>query len=165
MASDTFYSGWKNYETWCVSLWLDYDQGSYNDCREQAQSAWDDATPGQYDWQTREQQATYALAESLKDTVEESNPLNDSASLFSDLLSAALSEVDWQEIAEHYLDDVDKSVSFDTPQDECSECGSGSYSCTVQGHLSKITCTTCGAVWTEPTTWDDVHDNVVAEDD
>ena len=28
--------------------------------------------------------------------------------MFADLLGAALSEVDWYEIAEHYIEDVDK---------------------------------------------------------
>lgn len=28
------YNGWKNYETWNVALWLDNDQGTYNETRE-----------------------------------------------------------------------------------------------------------------------------------
>ena len=24
------YNGWKNYETWCVALWIGNDEGSYN---------------------------------------------------------------------------------------------------------------------------------------
>lgn len=30
------YNGWTNYETWCVSLWLDNDSGSYDHWRERA---------------------------------------------------------------------------------------------------------------------------------
>ena len=30
------YQGWKNYETWCINLWLDNDEGLYNTYREQA---------------------------------------------------------------------------------------------------------------------------------
>ena len=28
------YNGWSNYETWCVNLWLDNKQGSYDDKRD-----------------------------------------------------------------------------------------------------------------------------------
>ncbi len=108
MSDEKGYNGWTNYETWAVALWFDNDQYTHNHCRSMAQDAWDEAEQGKYAWQTREQQALYALTESLKDMVEESNPLADSADLYSDLLNAALSEVDWRSIAEHYMDDVDK---------------------------------------------------------
>lgn len=32
-----------------------------------------------------------------------------SSSMWADLMGAALSEVNWREIAEHWLDDVDKT--------------------------------------------------------
>lgn len=99
------YNGWTNYETWNVALWLDNDQGSYNHWRAVAQECWDDAEPGTY--LTREENAKRDLAERLKDKHEEAAP-ELGASVWSDLLSAALSEVDWDEIASHYIDDVDK---------------------------------------------------------
>jgi hypothetical protein len=37
--------------------------------------------------------------------IEVLNPLTDGASMFTDLLNAALSEVDWHEIAEAFLED------------------------------------------------------------
>ena len=43
------------------------------------------------------------LASSLKDWIESQNPIAENASLFADLLNSALSEVDWQEIAENFL--------------------------------------------------------------
>ena len=42
--------------------------------------------------------------------IEEMNPIADQSSLFTDLLGSALGEVDWYEIAENGLEDVDKTV-------------------------------------------------------
>ena len=28
------YNGWANYPTWCVALWLDNDEGTYNAVRD-----------------------------------------------------------------------------------------------------------------------------------
>ena len=106
------YNGWKNYETWNVALWIDNEQGSYSQRCEMAQEAYNDADGDMDD-------ATRNLADSLKDWIEEMNPLASEASLFSDLLGAALSEVDWWEIAENFLEDVDKKD--DEPEEETDE--------------------------------------------
>lgn len=88
------YNGWTNYETWAVKLWLDNDGGLYAAQEEWAEDAWryhGDRSVESY------------LADMVKDFVEEQNPLVDQASLFSDLLNAALSSVNWYEIAENIL--------------------------------------------------------------
>ena len=97
------YNGWTNYETWNVALWMDNDQGTYSLQQEWAESAWDDHKPDLED-------AKRQLADCLKDFVEENNPLGSEASMYSDLLGAALSEVDWEEIAENWLDEIDKEA-------------------------------------------------------
>jgi hypothetical protein len=99
------YNGWKNYETWNVALWLDNEQHTYSMTQEWAQECWDDATADRTS--TRLESAKIALADRLKDYIEEENPLVREASMYSDLLRAAISEVDWYEMAEHYLDDVE----------------------------------------------------------
>ena len=108
MSNDTKYNGWNNYETWCANLWLENDEGTASMMAEMAQSAWDDAEAGEI--YTREQSARYALAESLKDVFEDMRadwkPFG--ASVFDDLLDAAMSEIDWHEIAEAALSAVDK---------------------------------------------------------
>lgn len=87
------YNGWTNYETWNVKLWLDNDQGSYNDMVFAAENAEDVAD-------------TLDLADYIREYVEEMMPEMD-ASMFSDLLGAALSEVNWREIAAAYLEDAE----------------------------------------------------------
>src|SRR5271166_7201838 len=100
------YNGWKNYETWNVALWIDNDQGTYSMRQEWAEEAWADAEESSYS--TKLQDATSKLAKMIESFVDENNPLASENSMFSDILSAALSEVDYYEIAENWLDEVDK---------------------------------------------------------
>lgn len=89
------YQGWKNYETWCVALWIDNEEGLYHEICDMVYSL--------------RHHEKYEIADTLKEFIEDMNPLNDSASMWSDLLNAALSNVDWIEIVEHYIDEDDES--------------------------------------------------------
>ena len=93
MNANSGYQGWKNYETWAVALWLDNEEGSYNTARQIVKEGLKDGGH------------ISEVANALKEFVEGQNPLSDQANLFSDLLNAALSEVDWLEVAEHYKED------------------------------------------------------------
>ena len=107
------YNGWANYETWAVALWIDNEQGSYNHRCDLAREASKQAKAGRSF--TRKESAALILAELLKKWIDEDNPLSgdnvrhsaDPASLYTDLLNAALSEVNWREIAENWLEDED----------------------------------------------------------
>lgn len=89
------YNGWANYETWCVHLWLTNEEGSYRYWREEAERHRKKAG----------EDASGTLAEQLKNELEEASPVEE-ASLFSDLLNAALGEVDWHEVADAFLEEV-----------------------------------------------------------
>jgi hypothetical protein len=106
MTNDRSYNGWSNYETWNVNLWLTNDEGTYGYWTEAAQEAWNDAEAD--DSFTREEVATLALADRMKAEIEESVP-DLGASMFADLLNAAIGEVDWHEIAKSWLDEADKT--------------------------------------------------------
>jgi hypothetical protein len=103
--SDTNYNGWRNYETWNVKLWMDNDEGLYDHWNERAAQAWTDAD-GDKD------EARTALADDLREywdreSDERLAELGGKVpnSCYADLLNAALSEVDWHEIASALLDD------------------------------------------------------------
>jgi hypothetical protein len=100
MTDSNGYNGWTNYETWCVSLWLDNDAGTYDYVREQA-SVIDANNRGDDD-------ARYELASWLKDYVEELAEntcpgVIEGASFVADMFRAALSEVDWSGVAANLL--------------------------------------------------------------
>jgi hypothetical protein len=93
------YQGWKNYETWAVALWIDNEQGSQDAVLEQV----------------RELKDPSAIADYLKDMIEDANPLMEEPSLYSDLLGAAISEVDWYELANNYINQIKEEKEY---QDE-----------------------------------------------
>ncbi len=90
------YNGWTNYETWCAALWIDND-GMGEIFRERMQELTEVE-----DMDTDERKEN--LAEYIKEMIEENNPVQD-ASMYSDLLTTALQEIDWYEIAEHYFEE------------------------------------------------------------
>ena len=98
------YNGWTNYETWLLALWFDNEPSSYAYWREVADElACDEAVPVSYD---DSRPATYRLANRMRLEIEAAAEvrLGEHADVFSDLLSAALSEIAWLEIADHVLD-------------------------------------------------------------
>lgn len=96
--SDKKYNGWTNYETWNVALWLGNEQGSDLECSDMADRAID-RNEGDKD------AARTSMADQLKDMIEEqAAAIMPNAGMFTDLLNAALSEVDWEEIASHYVE-------------------------------------------------------------
>lgn len=91
------YNGWTNYETWLVKLWMDNDEGSYNYWREQAE-----------DYYNTDKDDPSGLAEALKEQHEESLPQLEGFA--ADLMNAAMSEVDWREIAESLFSDAKEAL-------------------------------------------------------
>ena len=88
------YNGWTNYETWAVSLWIDNEESSYRYWRQEAARYEQDIAD--------KEDAICGLAAQLKQEISDEAP-TDEPSVYSDLLNAALSEVNWAEIAENWL--------------------------------------------------------------
>ena len=90
--SDQRYNGWENKPTWLVNLWLENDESLYHYWLEAA----------------REEADAYKLAKRLQDEIEDSNPLLDSADLYSDLIGWAIAHVNWDEVAKSWLAQVEE---------------------------------------------------------
>lgn len=115
MSEDKGYNGWKNYETWAVALWIDNEEWSQERVQEMARDARREAVghvnvkEGIWDATRAE---VYLLSDALRswvrDTPQEDGGLipDLGATLAADLMGAALDEVDWREMAEHYLSDL-----------------------------------------------------------
>ena len=107
--ADTKYNGWTNYETCNVDLWITNEQGSSEYWQEVASDIWDDSTAGEaYSSETRKESSARKLADRLKDQFEEDKP--EVTGMWADLLNAAMSEVDWYEIAENMLEEFEEEA-------------------------------------------------------
>ena len=95
---DTKYNGWTNYETWLVNLWLDND-GTSEMLRELAADT----------YETKDEFDSYQFGKTIREYVEsmyaDAGQLPESG-LIADLINAAFSAVNWDEIASHYEDDL-----------------------------------------------------------
>ena len=92
--TNQIYSGWTNYETWCVNLWLTNEPDTESTLRMLAQ-----ANAGLSHRADRVQD----MVNAMRYTVLEGEP-----SMFTDLLNSALENVNWREIVEnHQHDDVE----------------------------------------------------------
>lgn len=102
------YNGWTNYETCAVALWIDIEQASCQYWRDEARRHRKDSPACQHVldgiW-TAEQAAKSNLADQLEEEYSEAAPLTD-PNVYSDLLGAALREVNWSEIAEFMLAEI-----------------------------------------------------------
>ena len=83
------YNGWTNYETWNYKLWLDNNQETYDAVRTLAKKHND----------------AFDLSIELSKVAHDNAPLLE-ASFYSDVLNASISEVNFFEIAESYLEEV-----------------------------------------------------------
>lgn len=111
--TSTTYQGWTNYETWVVKLWIDNEEGPHLYWRDRALEAWDfasDNKPNQF--MDRSRNAQQLLADWLKDEHEEALP--ELQGLAADLLNAAMDEVNWHEIADAMLRDMQENAEGDT---------------------------------------------------
>jgi hypothetical protein len=90
-------NGWSNYETWAMALWIDNEETTYRYWRAAARELIQGPA-------MKKRERLYVLAGRLKDEFEDERP--ELEGVWGDLLGAAMSEVNWHEIAGVILDDV-----------------------------------------------------------
>lgn len=110
------YNGWNNYETWCVALWLGNEESSHTYWAERAQEIVNTIDAG-----TRfgtlahlfsnEDAQVAELAAELQESHDQERP--DMGGVFLDLLTSALSSVDWREIARSYISECGQPASVE----------------------------------------------------
>lgn len=102
------YNGWKNYETWLVNIWVTNDEG----WNEYWQEAATDAA------------SVSSLADALESEItDQAREQVGNNGLLSDLLRAALREVDWREIAESFWNVAHENDSDDDGDDDDDDGG------------------------------------------
>jgi hypothetical protein len=103
MGNEQGYNGYKNRETWTVSLWADNDYDIYNFWCNRAEQLKNDAH--RFDqvrrgiW-TEQNAVLYKLADEIEASVVKGVP--NECNVYVDLLGYALAGVDWQEVAESF---------------------------------------------------------------
>jgi hypothetical protein len=95
MNTSNKYNGWTNYETWNANLWIDNDWQLSEMCAMIAADLF-----GSYE---DHDTMTHILAERIKEAFEDNQP-ELPASFYSDVLNASMREVNWFEIAAHYIE-------------------------------------------------------------
>jgi hypothetical protein len=106
MTNDKKYNGYTNYETWNCALWLDNEQYTNSALCEKAQELVDEMeNPHDADEVTG---TTSTFADFIKDMVDEMQELSEMkvTGMFADLMNAALSEIDYYDIAESQIADA-----------------------------------------------------------
>jgi hypothetical protein len=95
------YEGSANHETWCVNMWLHSEEPFYRralDMADDERRRGDAANP-------------HNLAERYKEWVTDDLAPDLGASFASDLLTSALGNVNWHEIAEDFLGEIREVMS------------------------------------------------------
>jgi hypothetical protein len=100
MAEDHKYNGWTNWETWVTNLWINEGLLDQFEMGEQAR----------YFAETDEESATYDMAGWIREQVE--NIIDElwlnktSAGIVNDFVGGCLGDVNWMEIASHWVDEA-----------------------------------------------------------
>ena len=107
------YNGYENYETFSVHLWLSNEKKMYDLMLEFVKSAREltNIEDDEHSILSRKEQTKNHLAAMIRTVVEEDNPLKDDDGLYSDLLLASLSDVNWFEIARSFLEEQNDDKS------------------------------------------------------
>lgn len=106
--ADQTYNGWPNYETWLAYTWITNEEGSYTYWLERSREMYAEAEPR--NGLTKLETATTDLAHVFKVGFEQNAP--DGEGFYADLLTAALSSVQWYSVARNLLEDAEDEAAL-----------------------------------------------------
>ena len=114
------YNGWSNYPTWNTKLWLDNEQWLQEECQTIA---------------ARNSESAIGTGEAICVMLEELMPPAPETGMQADIWQWAWGQVDWREIGQAFIDDLEPEEDEHDPDDhECEYLGSGMWSC---GHCDQ----------------------------
>jgi hypothetical protein len=93
--TDQTYNGWTNWETWNFKLWIDNDEGSYEMVIEMAEDV-----NGRENAKTDLSKELEAYADNMREEMKVG------FGFFADVCNSAVREINFYEIAESYLSEV-----------------------------------------------------------
>lgn len=105
------YNGWTNRETWMVNLWMSNERGDYSYWTDRAEEALARARNEENcDLDETRDDAVRDLADDLESqyAVMAEERFGELEGFWADVIGTFLNRVDWREIAEHWIDDVDE---------------------------------------------------------
>ena len=109
---NTKYNGWTNYETWLCNLW--FDNFEFSDMLDMF-----DGCEDKGDILNTIEDYIKNYVEEFVESYQSPNEYRASHGFIQDMLNSAIQEIDFRDIAEHYVDDVaDELESNNTDENE-----------------------------------------------
>lgn len=100
------FDDWTNYQTWAVNIWMERNDKARRYWREKAvkhrRAARECLLVHERIW-TEQDAVKSSFAEQIKEEIYGGVPFSGDSGLYGDLLWAAIGQVNWIELAEHWL--------------------------------------------------------------
>lgn len=110
MSTEKGYNGHANYATWATALWIDNDEGMYREPERMAEECAERIRHGEGNPYAEDfdQKLRMMLADALREWADETLFADQpDTGLMADLLTSAIQDIDWNDLARHYMSDLD----------------------------------------------------------
>lgn len=111
MQGDKRHNGFANYETWLVAVWISNDRKRSEYYRFLAKLIVASGKLGREERLSTAEGRRNILAINLRTSVEDHSPMRHHTTLYADLMNAALSDVDWYEVANELMTEFEEETA------------------------------------------------------